>query len=239
MVKNKFIASLVLSLLVTVNSVSTSYADSKQSKYYIKMVNTVSNISDIKANEPDLNYKLSQESRVSPAMGLGFGYHINDKFRVDMILEAAKFNFDKQASSFECNNGASLSIGTKSIQRKAYSKSLMFNGFADLAERNKHKIFIGAGIGAIRISEKITHTLSGNTLSALGTHTFPLLTENHTNKVRNKFAYSLMLGSSINVHPQVNIELMYSWKNLGKVKCSNFNSRYKGHHFSIASRFDI
>jgi len=239
MVNNKFVAFVTLSLFIAINYASISCAEPKQNQYYIKMVNTLSNISGIKANESDLNFKLTQGSKLSPSIGLGFGYYINDRFRVDTIFELARFNFDKESSGFECNNGISTSVGTKSMQRKSSSKSIMFNGYADLAERNGHKIFIGAGVGAIRISEKITHTLSGTTLSPLGAHTFPLLTENNTNKVRNKLAYSLMLCSSFKVYPQINIEVIYSWKNLGKVKCSNFNSQYKGHHFSIGSRFDI
>ena len=72
------------------------------------------------------------------------------------------------------------------------------------------------------------------------TYTFPLLTEPSTSKPITKFAHSLILGTSINVKPQLNIELIYSWKNFGKVKHNNLvSNQYKGHHFSIGTRFDL
>jgi opacity protein-like surface antigen len=151
-----------------------------------------------------------------------------------------KFNFSKQSSSFECNDANATTTGTKSIKRMAEGTSLMLNGFVDLIEKRSFKIFVGTGIGAVRIKEKVSHSFSGSSVTSNQNYVFPLLTENHTNKATTKLAYSLMLGTSININPLTNLELMYSWKNLGKVKQKDLmNSKYKGHHFSIAARFDL
>jgi len=236
MVRNGII--LFLGSLICFNS--SSFAKSKESSFYLKTVATISKISDIKVTDPELNFNLSHESSLSPAIGVGVGYYINNNTRMELIFEHLKFNFNNQSASFDYDNQNVLTIGTKSVRRTTFGKSLMLNGFIDLVERNSFKLFVGAGIGGVRIKEKTTYSLSGNSTTGNHTYIFPLITESSTSKVITKFAHSLMLGTSINVKPNINIELMYSWKNFGKVKHDNFmNSKYKGHHFSIATRFDL
>ena len=236
MFKNRLI--LFLTTLVCFNSLAL--AEPRESSLYLKMITTVSKVSDIQAVDEELNFNLSHESSLSPAIGVGFGYYINNNIRVDLMFEHLKFNFNKQESSFNCSNDDTLTTGTKSIKRTASGKSLMLNGFVDLIDRNSFKLFVGAGAGVVRIKEKINHALSGNSIATKQTYTFPLITEHATSKVITKFAHSLMLGTSIQLKPQLNIELIYSWKNLGKVKHNNLmNNQYKGHHFSVATRFDL
>jgi len=245
MLKNKLI--LLLSILVVCTSTAFAqvftlvpYEEPKKSDFYIKMISSVSKISDIHIVDPELNFQLSHESSFAPVIGVGFGYYINNKARVDLIYEAMKFNFSKQSSSFEFNDANATTTGTKSIKRMAEGTSLMLNGFVDLIEKRSFKIFVGTGIGAVRIKEKVSHSFSGSSVTSNQNYVFPLLTENHTNKATTKLAYSLMLGTSININPLTNLEFMYSWKNLGKVKQNNLmNSKYKGHHFSVAVRFDL
>lgn len=245
MLKNTLIS--LLSILVVCTSIAFAQVftlvpleKQKGSDFYVKLTTTVSKISDIQIADPELNFKLSHESSFSPAIGLGFGYYINNKTRVDLIFEALKFNFSKQSASFDINDGETLTAGTKAIQRTSYGKSLMLNGFVDLVERESVKFFVGTGIGVVRLKEKVNNSFSGTAMTAHQVHTYPLLTENYTSKVITKLAYSLMLGSSININPELNIELMYSWKNLGKVKHNDLmKSQYKGHHFSITARCDL
>ena len=231
---------LIFFLTTLVGFNSLALAEPRESSLYLKMITTVSKVSDIQAVDKELNFNLSHESSLSPAIGIGFGYYINNNIRVDLMFEHLKFNFSKQESSFNCSNDDTLTTGTKSIRRTTSGKSLMLNGFVDLIDRNSFKLFVGAGAGAVRLKEKINHALSGNSITDGQTYTFPLITERSASKVITKFAHSLMLGTSIQLKPQLNIELIYSWKNLGKVKHNNLmKSQYKGHHFSIATRFDL
>ena len=231
---------LIFFLTTLIGFNSLAFTEPKESKLYLKMITTVSKVSDIQAVDQELNFNLSHESSLSPAIGVGFGYYINNNIRVDLMFEHLKFNFSKQESSFNCSNDDTLTTGTKSVRRTTSGKSLMLNGFVDLVDRNSFKLFVGAGAGAVRIKEKVTQSLSGNSTIADQTYTFPLITQNTTSKAITKFAHSLMLGTSISVLPQLNIELLYSWKNLGKVKRNDLmKSQYKGHHFSIATRFDL
>ena len=231
---------LIFFLTTLIGFNSLAFTEQKESKLYLKMITTVSKIADIKAVDQELNFNLSHESSLSPAIGVGFGYYINNNIRVDLMFEHLKFNFNKQESSFNCSNDDTLTTGTKSARRATSGKSLMLNGFVDIVDRNSFKLFVGAGAGAVRIKEKINHSLSGNSTTAGQTYVFPLITECFASKAITKFAHSLMLGTSIQLKPQLNIELMYSWKNFGKVKHDNLiNNQYKGHHFSIATRFDL
>ncbi|MEN9917695.1 MAG: hypothetical protein RL662_131 [Bacteroidota bacterium] len=231
---------LIFFLTTLVGFNSLAFTETKESKLYLKMITTVSKVSDIKAVDEELNFNLNHESSLSPAIGVGVGYYINNNIRVDLMFEHLKFNFNNQSAGFNCSDDDTVTTGTKSVKRTTSGKSLMLNGFIDLVDRNSFKFFVGTGVGAVRIKEKINHALSGSSTTTDQTYTFPLITEHDTSKVITKFAHSLMLGTSIQVKPQLNIELMYSWKNFGKVKHDNLmNNQYKGHHFSIATRFDL
>ena len=231
---------LIFFLTTLIGFNSLAFTETKESKLYLKMITTVSKVSDIQAVDEELNFNLNHESSLSPAIGVGFGYYINNNIRVDLMFEHLKFNFNNQSSGFNCSDDDALTTGTKSVRRTTSGKSLMLNGFVDIVDRNSFKLFVGAGAGAVRIKEKVNHSLSGNSTIADQTYIFPLITEHATSKVITKFAHSLMLGTSIQVKPQLNIELIYSWKNFGKVKHDNLmNNQYKGHHFSVATRFDL
>jgi len=231
---------LIFFLTTLIGFNSLAFTEPKKSNLYLKMITTVSKVSDIQTVDKEMSFNLDHESSLSPAIGVGFGYYINDKVRVDLMYEYLKFNFSKQSASFNYSDADILTTGTKSVRSTTSGKSLMLNGFVDLVERNSFKLFVGAGAGAVRMKEKVTQSLSGNSTIADQTYTFPLITQNTTSKAITKFAHSLMLGTSISVLPQLNIELLYSWKNLGKVKRNDLmKSQYKGHHFSIATRFDL
>lgn len=155
MFKNRLI--FFLTTLVGFNSLAL--AEPRESSLYLKMITTVSKVSDIQAVDEELNFNLSHESSLSPAIGVGFGYYVNNNIRVDLMFEHLKFNFNKQESSFNCSNDDTLTTGTKSARRATSGRSLMLNGFVDIVDRNSFKLFVGAGAGAVRIKEKINLSL--------------------------------------------------------------------------------
>ena len=151
------------------------------------------------------------------------------------MFEHLRFDFKKQSATFEDNSDNAFTTGTKHIKRMTLGKALILNGYMDIIDRKTYKFFIGAGGGAVRIKETVYSSSSGNTITSDQIYSFPLITELPKSKVSTNFAHSLMLGTSMNVNPQLNIELTYSWKNFGKVS----NNKYQGHNFSIATRFDL
>jgi opacity protein-like surface antigen len=126
-----------------------------KSQFYLKTLETFSKASSIKADDKELNFKLNHESTLSPAIGIGIGYYIDNITRIDMTFEHLKFDFNNQSAPFECDNGDCLTTGTKSIKRTTSGKSLMLNLFTDLIEKNSFKFFLGAGIGVVQIKENL------------------------------------------------------------------------------------
>lgn len=226
---------LLLATIVCFNSLSFA-----ESPYYLKTITTISKASNIKASDEELNFKLNHESSLSPAIGIGIGYYINEYYRADFTFEYLKFDFSSQGASFSSENEDTLTTGTKVIKRSVFGKSLIFNEYINLIEGSSFKFFVGTGVGIAQIKEKVNYSLSGISIGSEEKYTFPLLTENYTSKTKNKFVYSFMIGSSITINHDLNIELMYSWKNFGNIRHNDLaKSAYKGHHFSIGTRFDL
>lgn len=225
---------------------TSAFANEQKSNLYFKALTTVTKVNDVKVASPSINFNLNHESSPSPAIGVGVGYHINDYSRVDLMLEHMNLYFPNDANSFNYTENGILNIGTKSVKRKAYANSLMLNGYIDVLSRDNYTLFVGAGAGAIQIKEKIRHSLSGNSIQGNQSYTFPLITQNQISKSTINFAHAFIVGTSIKVMPQVNVELMYSWKNFGKTKHKAIDqaeapirNKYKGHHYSMGIRFDL
>jgi opacity protein-like surface antigen len=225
---------------------SVALADFKIDNFYLKKVITASKVSNIKETDEDINFNLSHEARISPFIGVGVGYYIDDNTRVDLILEHMSFNFHNDSSNFNYTEDDILTTGSKAIRRKAHGKSLMLNGYVDIITRDSFKIFIGAGAGAIQIKEKINHLISGNSIQNNQIYTFPLIVDNFTSKTITNFSHSFMIGTSLKVNSGVNLELMYSWRDFGKTKHETIDfdeiairNRYKGNHLSVGLRFDL
>lgn len=236
MFKNRL--AFFLTLLVSFNSLA--FATAQDKSFYLKTTTTISKISDIETIDKELNFTLNHEANLSPAIGVGVGYYINDSSRVELIFEHLKFKFGTQSAGFNFNEDDTLTVGTKSIKRRSSGKSLMLNGFVDVLDKDFFKFFVGTGVGVVQIKEKLHHNVSGSSVAPDENFIFPSLKESYTNKVVTKFAYSLMFGTSVAVTPNFNVELMYSWKNFGNVKHNNLaKSAYKGHHFSVGTRFDL
>lgn len=239
MLKKQIITFLSILFL----SCSTSFADSRKNNFYLKTIVTASKLDDVQVIEPGLNFNLDHASKLSPSIGMGVGYYINDYARVDLIFERLNFNFNEETSSFNYTENNASITGSKSISRKVHGNSLMFNSYIDLLNRRTFKIFIGSGIGVVKIKEKVSHLTSGNITNG-HTLSFPLFTETFISKTSTNFAHSLMVGTDITINPEITLELMYSWKDFGKTKYKNKDQkeschRNKGHNYSIGIRFDL
>jgi opacity protein-like surface antigen len=125
---------------------------------------------------------------------------------------------------------------------------MMLNNYIDLPMNDNSKIFIGGGIGLARIKEKIiAKILEGKVYVGNDFEHIPNYTGSSSTKEDLNFAYSLMLGTSIKVVPNVNIEIVYSWKDFGVTKPRKWQddndrpdkNRYNGHSVMTGIRFDL
>lgn len=225
---------LLIFLLILVPSISFA----KDNKFYLKVIISASKINNIK--------EFNQESNISPTVGIGFGYYVNNIHRMDIMADPLTFHFHNEFTNYEDVLPDTNIVGAKTIKRKAYGRSLMFNNYIDIINKDNYKVFIGGGIGVVRFKEKVTYLTAGNCFIGEQIYTFPLIIDSLTSKLTTNFVHSLMIGTSINLKSDIHLESSYSWKDFGKTKYrmedkdkAPKRNRYKGHHFSIGIRFDL
>lgn len=227
------IRSLIF-LLALIPSISFA----KDNKFYFKVIISAIKINNIK--------EFNQESNVSPTIGLGFGYYINDFYRMDITADPLIFHFHNEFTNYEYALSDANVVGAKTIKRKAYGRSIMFNNYIDVISKDSYKVFIGGGIGIVRFKEKVTYLTAGNYFINEQIYTFPLIIESVVSKLTTNFVHSLTIGTSLKLQPNINLEFSYNWKDFGKTKYRMEDkekvprrNRYKGHHFSLGIRFDL
>ncbi len=195
----------------------------------------------------------TSKSQLAPSFSVGLGGYINDFIRTDLTFDYSKVIFGEGTTNFtstEQEDGDYYTlVGKASLDRNASVYSAMLNSYIDLPIADNAKIFIGGGVGLARIKEKITAKVSEGNLyvNNVWHQRVPIMTDSSSTKEDLNFAYSLMLGTSIKVSPNVNIEIAYSWRDFGVTKPKKWwndndrptKNRYNGHSVMTGIRFGI
>jgi opacity protein-like surface antigen len=162
------------------------------------------------------------------------------------MFEQIDFLFNKESACISFSDNDFSCKGVAYIKRNAEAKSLMLNSYVDILDRDTFKFFVGGGMGIANIKETIKRSASGKAQSITHEETDFTYSENSISKAKNNFAYALMFGTNMKLNPRINLELMYTWKDFGKVKHKSIDSnqyaiknKYKGHNFSTGLRFDL
>jgi opacity protein-like surface antigen len=149
--------------------------------------------------------------------GLGVGYQFNNWFRADVIGQyRGRSNFKgTDVFTFPAGNGV---IGN-GIDNYSASKSewlVLANGYVDLGTWWCVTPFVGAGIGAARV------TISNFTDNGLTNQSgFPPVAGTYPSSAyaaegsKWNFAWALHAGLAYRVSPNLTVELAYSYMNLG------------------------
>jgi len=230
----KILISLVI-LISSLNSMAIS------ENLYLKGTYNISKTNPIQERDPTMKFNLQQESKFSPSVSISVGHYINKMHRTEITLEYLSFYFFDKAGNFDYTENDTLVTGSKIVQRIAFGHSIMFNNYIDVLQRDRFNIFVGCGVGVVKIKEKIQHLASGNALDNIQLYTFPLIIEDFTSKSRMNLAHAVMLGASIKLNPEINLELMYSWKDFGKTKflIGDTKNHYRSHNISMGLRLDL
>lgn len=216
---------------------SISFA--KDNNFYLKLNVAASKMHSIK--------EFNQKSKISPLCGMAFGYSINNIYRAEIMVDALNSHFYDEFTNYEdvvsANN---IIVGAKTIKLKSSHRSIMFNNYINIITKDNYKIFVGAGIGVVRLKDKVTYLTSGNYFIDDKIYTFPLIVDHVVSKPTTNFAHSFTVGTIIDLKSNIGLELSYSWKEFGKVKYRIQDkekllkrNRYNGHHFSAGIRFDL
>lgn len=219
-----------------------SLANENDKNFYFKLIAGDSRIIPVKESNTEIKFSANNSSNLSPSIGFGGGYYINNRFRTDLLIEYLNFHFNKDSGNFEEREDDAITFGAKTIKRTAYGKSIMLNGYVNVIEKENYKIFTGIGAGFTQIKEIMTHFVSGNSISQGQAYTFPLIIEKFTSKTSNNCSYSLIIGTDISINPDLNFEINYSWRDFGKIHYTEelaVTNKYKGHYLSLALRYNL
>jgi opacity protein-like surface antigen len=235
---------------LSIATLSNMSLASERIGFYLK-----ANVGANKMNEAEEkvgNKVVTSKSEISPSFSIGIGGYINDFIRTDLTFDYSKVSFKNATTNFTANGQKDDNyytiVGNTFIDRKASVYSMMLNNYIDLPMNDNSKIFIGGGIGLARIKEKIiAKILEGKVYVGNDFEHIPNYTGSSSTKEDLNFAYSLMLGTSIKVVPNVNIEIVYSWKDFGVTKPRKWQddndrpdkNRYNGHSVMTGIRFDL
>jgi opacity protein-like surface antigen len=170
---------------------------------------------------------------------VGLGYYINSNSRVELLFENLNLLFNDQTGNFNFLEDEVYTIGTKSVKRRVFGKSIKCNYYYNILHKDAFQIFIGAGIGGVQVKENKSFLVSGHFIDAGDLRSFPSVIKNARSAKTTNFTYSLMVGTSKNFNSIGHFDLTYSWRDYGKIKNNGVSNRYKGHHFSLGVRFDL
>lgn len=148
--------------------------------------------------------------------GIGVGYQFNDYLRADLTLDyetPAKFNgtmWCASADAAQCQHSDNTG-GYDDPSMKIAAWSALANVYADLADFNGLKPYVGAGIGVsnLRTSDVSAPGFEGTDGSKMhGASTW-------------NFAWALMAGVSYPITDRLSADLGYRYINLGDAKTSS------------------
>ncbi len=128
-------------LLATAASavIAASSAYAETDSFYLKAQAGMSSFGDVKINHPELTGD-KIKSKNTGFIGLGFGYHVMDNVRAELGFD----HFFTPTAEIDAKNKVKVNANT-----------LMLNGFVDLFEADKLKVFVGAGVGFGQLKTKL------------------------------------------------------------------------------------
>ncbi|MEI9404934.1 outer membrane protein [Mesorhizobium argentiipisi] len=148
-----------------------------------------------------INNESFSESQDAYFASIGFGYHFNDYLRADLNLGYLPGN--KASFSYDDTGTATPSaVGFGNL--KNYAISGILNGYVDLGTYVGITPYVGAGIGVVRSTRKLSASYTDINDSA---NNFTV----EDNKSRYSLAYTLNAGLAYQVSKNVLVDLGYQY----------------------------
>ncbi|HEX8045438.1 outer membrane protein [Rhizobium sp.] len=147
--------------------------------------------------------------------GLGVGYQFNDLFRADLTGDYFSGDYEGRVSSASpCAGGAGGTGCSTKVRSSFKAGSLMVNGYVDLGTLAGFTPYVGAGLGATRISWSsvnavgscVDGTSSCGGSSSVGTR--------YPGDSDWRLTYALMAGVAYEVAPNVKLDLGYRFSHV-------------------------
>lgn len=196
------------------------------------------------------SYKLSNDKQTLASGSVAFGWNLepslNVPVRTELELSAQQdHQFDsKTAPHITYNDGfVSYNYYLKDSV-KLQQQSMMWNTYFDWKNSSKFTPYFAVGVGATRIHAK--GTLSDNSVSGTFSEDFAA-----TSKTDFNFIWSVGIGTSYAITPNLAADLSYKYIDSGKLKLnySSSNGPYTGtqessydlraHNFALGLRYSF
>ncbi|MFJ6328082.1 MULTISPECIES: outer membrane protein [unclassified Rhizobium] len=147
--------------------------------------------------------------------GLGIGYQFNDLFRADVTGDIFSGDFNGRLSSAMSCSGGAVGTGCSTKARSSFTAgSLMVNGYVDLGTVAGFTPYLGAGLGATRVSWGSVNAIGScvdGTSSCGGAA--PVSTR-YPGDSDWRLTYALMAGVAYEVTPNIKVDLGYRFSHI-------------------------
>jgi opacity protein-like surface antigen len=214
-------------VLAAAASLSASSALANAGDFYVKGTAGYAKFNNEKLKSGGDFVKLKSKSG-GATFGIGAGYYITDIIRADLMLEHFS-NIQHKFSGLYSGNAVNLNL-------KSRSTAAMINGYVDFANVGDIKFFAGLGLGMVKTTGKVNYSVKNLASGRV------VLDRTDKVKTKNSMAYAVHLGATTKVVDNVNVDLAYSWRDLGSIKnpkIEKSNFPYRGHHVTLGIRYDI
>lgn len=240
---------------------TTAAGEGRKNSFYIKANAGASRLGNVTVKDKLTDKSHETKSKTGTILGFGAGYYFMDNVRADLTLDFMLTSEMKKSSKNVMMQGNTCDVDVKI---KPTINTLMASVYVDLLDVGVVKIFAAAGLGAAQIKGKIDVVSSNTNTPALNVATAIITTPAGTkittipmaattpappkptvqsgkSKVKYGLAYHFTIGATSEITSGVNVDLSYSYRDLGKMKDIEgiTTSSLKGHHLLVGLRFDL
>ncbi|NTG74717.1 porin family protein [Agrobacterium rhizogenes] len=147
--------------------------------------------------------------------GLGVGYQFNDLFRADLTGDYFSGDYEGRTSSASPCSGSAGGTGCSTKARSSFKAgSLMVNGYVDLGTLAGFTPYVGAGLGATRISWSSVNAVGSCVDGSSSCGGSSSVSTRYPGDSDWRFTYALMAGVAYEVAPNVKLDLGYRFSHV-------------------------
>jgi opacity protein-like surface antigen len=146
---------------------------------------------------------------------LGVGYQFSDLFRADVTGDLFRGDFNGKFSTATPCAGGTAGTGCSGKSAASYSAgSLLANAYVDLGTVAGFTPYLGAGLGATRVSWGDARTASHCTDGTIACTSSATTSARSSGDADWRFTYALMAGVAYQLAPNVKLDLGYRYSHI-------------------------
>ena len=146
---------------------------------------------------------------------LGVGYQFNDLFRADVTGDFFSGDYNGLVSSDSPCSGGAGGTGCSTKARSSFrAGSLMANGYVDIGTLAGFTPYVGAGLGATRVSWSNVNAVGSCVDGVSGCAGAASVSQRYSGDSDWRMTYALMAGVAYEVAPNIKVDLGYRFSHI-------------------------